>query len=315
MAGSPLNRRSFIRQSSAAAALLAFGLKPHDLFAKSDLVKITILHTNDTHSRIDPFPSDGSRYAGKGGVAARSFLINKIREAEDNILLIDAGDIFQGTPYFNFYGGELEIKAMSMMKYDAAIMGNHDFDNGLEGFYKQLPHARFPILNTNYDFSDTIMAGKTQPYKIFRKDGIKIGMFGLGISLNGLVNKQQYGNTVYLDPVLKSQEMERYLKLDEKCDLVICVSHLGYKYNDNQVSDHVIAQNTNYIDLIIGGHTHTFLDKPTSVNNLQGRETLINQVGFAGINLGRLDFIFQRENRRKISYSFDLQDVESNFKI
>ncbi len=315
MAESQLNRRDFIRGTAAGAALLALGISPESVYAGDDLVKLVFLHTNDVHSRIDPFPMDGSRNQGMGGVAGRAALINKIRKDEKNVLLLDAGDIFQGTPYFNFYGGELEIKMMSMMGYDAGIMGNHDFDNGIEGFYRQLPHANFPILNANYDFSDTLLNGKTREYKIFKKDGLKIGVFGLGIELAGLVNKQQYGNTIYLDPVAKALEMEKLLKLDHKCDLVICLSHLGYKYNSSKVSDLVIAKSTNYIDLIIGGHTHTFMDKPDSIRNLKGAETLVNQVGFAGINLGKIDFIFHRKNAQKISYSFDVQDVRTNLKI
>lgn len=315
MAESQLNRRDFIRNTAAGAALLALGIGPESVYANDDLIKLVFLHTNDVHSRIDPFPMDGGRNEGMGGVAARSALISKIRFEEKNVLLLDAGDIFQGTPYFNFYGGELEIKMMSMMGYDAGIMGNHDFDNGVEGFNKQLPHANFPILNANYDFSDTILNSKTQPYKIFKKDGLKIGVFGLGIELTGLVNKQQYGNTIYLDPLAKALEMEKFLKLDQKCDLIVCLSHLGYKYEGSKVSDLVLAKSTNYIDLIIGGHTHTFMDKPDSIRNLKGTETLVNQVGFAGINLGRIDFIFHRKNNKKISYFSELQGIKTNFKI
>ncbi|HEY1009715.1 MAG TPA: metallophosphatase [Daejeonella sp.] len=315
MAESKWNRREFIKGTAAGAALLALGITPGSLYAKDDLVKLAFLHTNDVHSRIEPFPMDGSRNQGMGGVAARSALINTIRREEKNVLLFDAGDIFQGTPYFNFYGGELELKMMSMMAYDAGIMGNHDFDNGIEGFSKQLPHANFPIINTNYDFSDTVLSGKTQPYKIFRKDGIKIGVFGLGIELTGLVNKQQYGNTLYLDPVETALKTERFLKLDQNCDIVICLSHLGYKYDSKKVSDVVLAKNTNFIDLIIGGHTHTFLQKPDSIRNLKGVETLVNQVGFAGLNLGRIDFIFQQKNYEKISYYSDTQPIKTIFKI
>jgi len=315
MAGSVWNRRDFLRSTAAGAALLALGIRSDSVYAKDDLVKLVILHTNDVHSRIDPFPMDGSRNQGRGGVAARAALINRIRRENENVLLFDAGDIFQGTPYFNFYGGELEIKLMSMMGYDAAIMGNHDFDNGVEGFYKQLPHANFPILNGNYDFSDTLLNGKTQPYKIFKKDGLRIGVFGLGIELTGLVNKVQYGNTRYLDPVATALDLEKLLKEDKKCDMVICLSHLGYRYSDKKISDIVLAKNTNYIDLIIGGHTHTFLDKPERVRNLNGKETLINQVGFAGINLGRIDLLFKRSDSQKITYSSAVEEVKPIFKI
>lgn len=308
-------RRSFLKNTLAGTALLALGIKSDSAFAQDDLVKITVLHTNDVHSRIDPFPMDGSKYQGLGGVAPRAALINKIRQEEKNVLLFDAGDIFQGTPYFNLYGGELELKMMSMMGYDAGIMGNHDFDNGVEGFYKQLPHANFPILNGNYDFSDTLLHDKTKPYKIFNKDGLKIGVFGLGIELTGLVNKVQYGNTRYLDPIENALRIEKELKYEHRCDLIICLSHLGYSYNDDKVSDRVIAKNTHHIDLIIGGHTHTFLNEPESIKNLSGKETLVNQVGFAGINLGRIDFIFNRFGKQKVSYLAELQSVNNNFKI
>lgn len=310
-----LNRRRFLKNTFAGAALAALGLGTESAFAKDDHVKLTILHTNDVHSRIDPFPQDDPRYAGKGGVAPRAALIRKIREEEDHVLLLDAGDIFQGTPYFNFYGGELELKMMTMMGYDAAIMGNHDFDNGVEGFAKQLHHAGFPILNANYDFSDTELNGRTGSYRIFKKGGIRIGVFGLGIELTGLVNKAQSGNTVYLDPIAKAVEMENLLKKEHKCDMIICLSHLGYSYKDRKISDMVLAQNTNHINLIIGGHTHTFLDRPTVVKNLRNTVTLVNQVGFAGINLGRVDFVFDRSNPGKIAYTSALQEVSRYFTI
>lgn len=309
------NRRSFLKNSLTGAALLTLGFKTDSVFAKDDIVKLTILHTNDVHSRIDPFPMDGSRNAGKGGVAPRAALIKKIRAEEKNVLLLDAGDIFQGTPYFNFWGGELEIKMMSMMGYDASIMGNHDFDNGVEGFVKQLPHANFPILNANYDFTDTAMESKSKSFQIFHKEGLKIGVYGLGIELTGLVNEQQYGNTKYLDPIAKALEMEKFLKIDQKCDLVICLSHLGYKYKEAKVSDIVLAESTYHTDLIIGGHTHTFLNAPESVKNKNGNETLVNQVGFAGINLGRIDFAFSRNKIKKVAYTSSIEIIENNFKF
>jgi 5'-nucleotidase len=309
------NRRRFLRNTLTGAALLTLGFKTDSVFANDDFVKLTILHTNDVHSRIDPFPMDGSRNAGKGGVAPRAALINKIRAEERNVLLLDAGDIFQGTPYFNYWGGELEIKMMSMMGYDASIMGNHDFDNGIEGFVKQLPHANFSILNANYDFTDTPMEGKSKSYQIFHKEGLKIGVYGLGIELTGLVNPQQFGNTKYLDPIAKALEMEKFLKLNQKCDLVICLSHLGFKYQENKVSDIVLAQSIYHTDLIIGGHTHTFLNTPESVKNKSGNETLVNQVGFAGINLGRIDFSFSRNNSQKVGYTSSIEVIEKNIRF
>jgi len=295
-----INRRDFIKAGSIAAAATALSIDSLDVMASGEVKHLTILHTNDVHSRIEPFPMDGSRNQGLGGVARRSALIKKIRSEEKNVLLLDAGDIFQGTPYFNLYGGELEIKLMSDMGYDAATMGNHDFDNGLDGFYKQLPHASFPILVSNYDFSDTVLHQSTKPYKIFNKSGLKIGVFGVGIKLEGLVGAKNYGATIYQDPIVKANEIAGVLKNELKCDLVICLSHLGYKYRDNTVSDQTLAQNNEYIDLIIGGHTHTFMPKPQDVKNRAGNITTINQVGFAGINLGRVDYYFESYRGKKL---------------
>lgn len=294
-----INRRNFIKLGAVASA--AFAFNPVELYAFDEgIIKLTILHTNDVHSRIEPFPMDGSRNQGLGGVARRAALIKQIRAQEKNVLLLDAGDIFQGTPYFNLYGGEVEMKLMSAMGYDAATMGNHDFDNGLEGFYKQLPHAKFPILCSNYDFSNTLLKGATEPLRIFKKNGLKIGLFGIGIELKGLVEQKNYGDTIYLDPIAKANEMASLLRNDMDCDLVICLSHLGYKYTSTKVSDQLLAKNTSNIDLIIGGHTHTFMSQPEDVTNLSGSITSINQVGFAGINLGRVDYYFERYNGKRI---------------
>jgi 5'-nucleotidase len=298
-----INRREFLKAGGIVAAAGALSIDSLDALASGGLRKLTILHTNDVHSRIEPFPMDGSRNQGLGGVARRSALIKKIRAAEKNVLLLDAGDIFQGTPYFNLYGGELEIKLMSDMGYDAATMGNHDFDNGLDGFYKQLPHANFPILVSNYDFSDTVLHQSTRPYKVFNKSGLKIGVFGIGIELKGLVGDKNYGATRYQDPITKANETASLLKNELKCDLVICLSHLGYKYRDNKISDQTLAQNNDHIDLIIGGHTHTFMDKPQDVKNRAGNITTINQVGFAGINLGRIDYYFESYRGKKLMTS------------
>ena len=260
---------------------------------------ITILHTNDVHSHIEPFPANDKRNANRGGIAKRATIVENIRQENPNTLLLDAGDMFQGTPYFNFYGGEIEFKLMSMLKYDAATIGNHDFDNSIDGLFKQLPHAKFELLSANYDFKNTVLDGHVKPYKIFIKDGIKVGVFGLGIELDGLVDKKMYKETTFNDPITTAQEMSRILNKDEKCDLVICLSHLGYNYkrNPDKISDLILASLTKGIDLIIGGHTHTFLKKPTVMKNIKGKNVLINQVGWGGINLGRVDFYFDTETK------------------
>ncbi|UPS90635.1 bifunctional UDP-sugar hydrolase/5'-nucleotidase [Bizionia sp. M204] len=293
-----MKRREFIQQTSASAAFVTVGGLGLSSFSSPEkTTKITILHTNDVHSHIDPFGPEDGRNPNKGGVARRATLIDAIRTENPNTLLLDAGDIFQGTPYFNYYGGELEFKLMSKLKYDAATIGNHDFDNGLNGLHAQLPHAEFDFLSANYDFSNTIMDGFVKPYKTFTKNGIKIGVFGLGIELAGLVDKSMYKETKYLDPVEISQDMTRILKENEKCDLVICLSHMGYYYKNNsdKISDLSLAAKTKDIDLIIGGHTHTFLSKPTVVKNSLGKNMLVNQVGCFGINLGKIEFYFDKD--------------------
>ena len=175
-----MKRRIFIKNTAASATLLSLGGMALSCDKKS-VRKITILHTNDVHSHIDPFGPNDGRNANKGGVSRRATLIQKLRKENPNTLLLDAGDIFQGTPYFNYYGGELEFKLMSMLDYDIATIGNHDFDNGIDGLFAQLPHAKFDFVSANYDFKNTVMDTHVKPYKIFNKEGVKIGVFGLGV--------------------------------------------------------------------------------------------------------------------------------------
>lgn len=286
-----MKRRSFIKKTAAAGAFAGVGsLGLMSFSPERNLNHITVLHTNDVHSHIEPFAKDHAQYPGMGGAAKRYTLIEQIRKENPNTLLLDAGDIFQGTPYFNFYGGELEFKIMSKMGYDAATIGNHDFDNGIEGLFAQLPHAEFPFVSANYNFKNTVLEGKVRPYQVFLRDGIRIGVFGLGIELDGLVTKKLYKETEYLDPVEMASETVNQLKKTEKCDLIICLSHLGYEYRDDMISDVKLAKATKDIDLIIGGHTHTFLPEPSIILNKEGKKVLINQVGWAGVNLGRIDF-------------------------
>ena len=291
-----MKRRTFIQNTAASTALLSLGSLSLNSFSSKSAKQITILHTNDVHSHIDPFGPNDGRNANQGGVARRATLIENIRKENPNTLLLDAGDIFQGTPYFNYYGGELEFKLMSMLKYDAATIGNHDFDNGIDGLYAQLPHAKFDFISANYDFKNTVLDTHVKPYKTFIKDGIKIGVFGLGIELNGLVVKDLYKETIYNNPIEIAQDMSRILREEEQCDLVVCLSHLGYYYKNKPetVSDLVLARQTKNIDLIIGGHTHTFLPKPTIERNSADKNVLINQVGCYGLYVGRIDFYFEK---------------------
>jgi 5'-nucleotidase len=295
-----MKRRSFVKNTLSSAGFVGFGgtalLNSCSSFSKKH---ITILHTNDVHSHIDPFPTDHATFANMGGLARRATLISQIRNENPNTLLLDAGDIFQGTPYFNFYGGELEFKLMSTLRYDAATIGNHDFDNGVDGFLAQMPYANFDFLSANYNFTNTVLDGFTSPFKVFMVDGLKVGVFGLGIALDGLVTKKLYKETQYLDPIEIAQDMSGVLKEEKKCDLIICLSHLGYEYkNEPQTpSDVLLASKTEDIDLIIGGHTHTFLERPVIRNNRNDQPVLINQVGCYGINLGRIDFYFDASKK------------------
>lgn len=292
-----MKRRNFIKKTTVASALLTLGGLPLQSFSSEAKKHITILHTNDVHSHIEPFPSAHYKYPNQGGIAKRATLVDNIRKENPYTLLLDAGDIFQGTPYFNFYGGELEFKLMSMLQYDAATIGNHDFDNGIDGLFAQLPHAKFDFLSANYDFKNTILNSLIKPYKVFVKNEIKIGVFGIGIELKGLVDPKMYKETVYNNPIEVTREMSRILNEEEHCDLVICLSHLGYHYSkeENKVSDLELAAKTKDIDLIIGGHTHTFLPKPTVTKNIVGENVLVNQVGCYGLNLGRIDFYFDND--------------------
>ena len=291
------NRREFLRLlGTGVTGTIVLG-SPLTLFAANDLVQITILHTNDFHSHIDPFGNDVPRNAGEGGMAKRAALISKIRSESKHVLLFDAGDIYQGTPYFNYFKAQLDFELMTMMGYDAATLGNHEFDNGLEGIRSQLKYAGFPFITSNYDFSETILAGMTIPYKVFKRGGVKIGVYGLGIELQGLVDPKNYGKTRYNDPLQTALKMEKMLRMEHHTDLIICLSHLGYSYKDNTVSDKVIASQTFDTDLIIGGHTHTFLEKPDLIINKSGKEVVVNQVGFGGLILGRVDFSLSKKKK------------------
>jgi 5'-nucleotidase len=295
-----MKRRNFIKQVGGVSALAMVGSLTIPSFIGKQQRHITILHTNDTHSHIEPFKATNSRNPNRGGVARRATLIEQIRKENQNTLLLDAGDIFQGTPYFNYFGGELEFKLMSMLKYDLATIGNHDFDNSIDGLFAQMPNAKFDFVSANYDFKNTVLDTHIKPYKIIIKDDIKIGIFGLGVELEGLVSKKMYKETGYLDPIEITQDITRKLKDEEKCDLIICLSHLGYYYknNPNKISDLNLAKATKDIDLIIGGHTHTFLPKPTIVKNIEDKNLLVNQVGAYGIYLGRVDFYFDEQNNK-----------------
>ena len=298
-----MKRRSFIKKTGVASSILGLGstgLLSGSILGNDEKAKhITILHTNDVHSHLEAFSSNHSKYPNRGGAARRYAYINMVKKENPNTLVLDAGDAFQGTPYFNYYGGELEYKLMSKMGYHASTIGNHEFDNGIENIAAQLEHANFKLLNSNYNLKNTILDGMVKPYEIYELDGIKIGVFGLGIELDGLVSKKLYKETQYNDPVEVTKSIVRTLKDEKQCDLVICLSHLGYNYSGQKICDLKLAQQTRNIDLIIGGHTHTFLEKPTRIENLDFKTVLVNQVGWAGLNMGRIDFYMKEQKASK----------------
>ncbi|VBB48062.1 Metallophosphoesterase [uncultured Paludibacter sp.] len=250
--------------------------------------KIVILHTNDTHSQVEPNKAD------MGGYVRRLGEINLIRNQEKNVLLFDAGDFSQGTPYFNFYNGRVEIQAMNMMHYDAATLGNHEFDNGMDTLAMVMKLAKFPFVNANYDGSNTVLKNLYKPYIIVKKDGVKIGIFGIGVKPEGLIFKKNYDGLIFENPVNKAIETSNYLRNTEKCDLVICLSHLGVEPSYGNFTDYDVAKASTNIDVIIGGHSHSILENNTE-NNATGKPVIIAQMGKSGLYLGRIDLTFEKK--------------------
>lgn len=283
-----MNRKNFIQKTllTGAGALLA----PKWLNAAVSKQTVCIMHTNDFHSRLDPYPLNHAKYPGQGGIAKLSTLIGDLRKQYKHSLLLDCGDIFQGTPYFNTFGGVPEIAWMNRIGYDAATLGNHDFDNGVQKLAQVLTHANFPVVNCNYDVENTPLKPLIKPFVIIRKNNLKIGITGIGINPAGLIPEHLYKGITYLDPVKQVQSVADVLKKTHHCDLVIVLSHLGYTYTDNRISDTVLAKETSGIDLILGGHTHTFLEKPVVANNKNQKPVIINQAGWSGLMLGKVVF-------------------------
>lgn len=285
-----INRRTFLTTSAAFGATLV--VFPRELIHASvaDTV-ITILHTNDTHSQIDPLPANDAN-AGKGGVARRATLVKGVRKENPNTLLVDAGDVLQGTPYFNFYKGEVEYKAMSAIGYDVGTLGNHEFDNGVEALAAALKFANFDIVSANYDVKGTALEQRVKRYVVKTVGGIRVGLFGLGISPAGLITPDNFKGVTYIDPVVAARDVVKKLREEERCALVVCTSHLGYNA-DNQRGDSFVSSQVDGIDFIASGHSHLFMKEPVTQTQPCGAKTTIFQVGKSGIYVGRVDFIFR----------------------
>ena len=256
---------------------------------------LVIMHLNDTHSRIEPLPPNAVRSPDKGGVVRQATCIGEVRKESKNVLVFHSGDMVQGTSYFTLFNGEVEINAANLMKTDAACLGNHEFDNGLDFLSKMIRRAEFPFITTNLDFTGTPLEGLTKKYHILKRDGLKIGIIGLTIDPDGLVAKRNIETMKYLDPLESANMTADFLKKEKKCDLVICLSHLGYYPEENHFGDITLSKKSRNIDIILSGHSHLFFQQPDRQINLDGKEVIIQQSGAYGINIGRLDVVLSKE--------------------
>jgi 5'-nucleotidase len=300
-----ITRRGFLKASLAGGVVVASPRSALQLFSaplwsaiSAPLLEvmpgeklITVLHTNDTHSQIDPLPANDKQYPDKGGVARRATLVKRVRKENPNTLLIDAGDVFQGTPYFNFYKGEVEYKSMSLIGYDVGTLGNHDFDNGVDGLLAAMKFANFDFVSSNYDVSGTPLASRVKPYVVRLVGGVRVGLFGLGISPDNLITPDNFKGVKYNDPVKASKDVVATLRGRERCTLVVGMSHLGYYPNagEGEIGDTQVAAQVDGIDFIASGHTHTFMKQPVITKTPSGGNTIVFQVGRSGIYVGRVD--------------------------
>jgi 5'-nucleotidase len=317
------SRRDFLRASMAAGLTLSLPrtfssfsrLTNYStpwaplLYQKAGETLVTVLHTNDTHSQIDPILENDKNYAGKGGVARRATLVKRIRKENPNTLMLDAGDVMQGTPYFNFYKGEVEYRAMSLIGYDAGTLGNHEFDNGVEALSKALKHANFDIISTNYDVRGSLLENQVKTHAVKLVGGIRVGLFGMGVSPTGLITPANFNPVKYLDPVRMARGVVKLLREQEHCTLVFGMSHLGYFPNPREdgIGDSQVAAQVDGIDFIASGHTHTFMKAPVVQKSPSGNNTVIFQVGKSGIYVGRVDFTVK--NGKVTAYAGGLLDL------
>lgn len=251
-------------------------------------VELRIVHTNDTHSCIMPVSphSSDTALADKGGFVRRAALVRDLRAEDNSLLLFDSGDFSQGSAYYNLYKGEVEVKLMNEMRYDAATIGNHEFDFGLENMARIFRMAGFPIVCANYHVEGTVLEGLVKPYVILERKGVKIGVFGLGTQLEGMVASENYAGVVYEDPITAANRVADILKNREHCDLVVCLSHLGWQIDG--IDDSEVIPATRDIDIVLGGHSHTYMEHPEVVKNADGEYVYCNQMGKHGRYVGEL---------------------------
>ncbi|WP_321519902.1 metallophosphatase [uncultured Bacteroides sp.] len=260
--------------------------------------ELTILHTNDTHSHVEPINKNDANkdQADKGGYVRRASFIKQMRAEDKDLLLFDCGDFSQGTPYYNMFKGEVEIKLMNEMEYDAATIGNHEFDFGLDNMARLFKMAKFPFVCANYEVKGTVLENLVKPYVVIERKGMKIGIFGLSPKMEGLVQAEKCEGIIYEDPYAVANKVAAYLKGHEHCCAVICLSHLGWKASaNNPECDEELAAKTRNIDLILGGHSHSLIDPAVYYKNLDGKEIPVTQAGKNGIYVGKLNLNFERK--------------------
>lgn len=275
-------------------AAMAFWCLPSSVFAKkskkaqADNVQVVVIHTNDTHSCVMPINANmaDTALADRGGYLRRVALLKEERKANPDLLLFDSGDFSQGSPYYSLFKGDVEVGLMNEMKYDAATIGNHEFDFGIDNMVRIFRLAKFPIVCCNYDFTGTPLADIVKPYVVLYRKGLKIGVFGVCPELAGLVSEANYGCIKYEDPISKANETAAYLKEKEKCDAVICLSHLGWDIDG--IDDTELVPATRNIDLVLGGHSHTYFKRLEYLNNLDGNPVPVDQNGKSGLWIGKI---------------------------
>lgn len=255
---------------------------------------ITILHTNDTHSCILPLNPNlaDTALARRGGYLRRIEMIRQERQRDPDLLVLDSGDFSQGSPFYSLFKGDVEIGLMNRMGVNATTIGNHEFDFGLANMARLFGMAQFPVLCANYRVTDTPLEGVVKPYTVFHVKGVKVGVFGLDPKLDGLVDAKNYGQVVYMDPVATANEMATTLRHKEHCDVVICLSHLGW--TNNGVGDQEVISRSRGIDLVLGGHSHTYFQTLRYVKDLDGREVPVDQNGKHGIYVGKIELQVKR---------------------
>ena len=274
---------------------MVFMLSLLPLTASGQTKQLVLLHTNDTHSTIYPLNPNlaDTALAGRGGFIRRIAMLKEERQKHPDLLLFDSGDFCQGSPYFTMYKGDVEVGLMNRMGYDAGAIGNHEFDFGLENMARLFRNLNFPIVCSNYDFTGTVAEGVVKDYIILKRNGLKIGVFGLSPKLDGLVAADNCQGVKFLDPIAETKRVVAILK-KKKCDVIICISHLGWSALDT-VDDQRLIPATNGIDLVLGGHSHTYFQTLQYVKNLDGKEIPVDQNGKHALYVGKMVLNFRKK--------------------